>query len=415
MKELAKTMQTKASSNLEEMKSTISFQTASVENFLRTAVSEAKDVNCDIQNSLNEQRQLLAFSAQQQEERLHRALVSAQEISSATVDFFNDVSHRAFKLVEVLEVSQRHKSHQLAEFNKMFKEGAAREEQLAMQKIAATLAALTAKRTAMVSEASRNIEDTNLRENKLLLQEMFKMQQVSASANKELNEYAESVKSHFMEDAFTTAETTVMMDCCLEECTKKVDYSIQQWNNAEQSINHLNKTTIAEVESMLRENNCENQGACEQFVSTCSSMNAEYEAKSCDMRSAVNDSLTLDHETKKEFDSMYSLCAEQLNHIREKHGESILNIRNRAEQCLRKDYLVDEQTTPKKRVIAIPSLAAIEETRTTQACEDLIGCANSENRPKCCNNDSKIHEQQQQQQQQCVGASPNRTPFADVN
>lgn len=48
-------------------------------------------------------------------------MVSAQGISSATVDFFNDVSHCAFKLVEVLEASQRNKSHQLAEFNKMFK------------------------------------------------------------------------------------------------------------------------------------------------------------------------------------------------------------------------------------------------------------------------------------------------------
>lgn len=43
--------------------------------FLRTAVSEAKDVNCDIQNSLSEQRQLLAFSAQQQEE-VHTFLLS---------------------------------------------------------------------------------------------------------------------------------------------------------------------------------------------------------------------------------------------------------------------------------------------------------------------------------------------------
>lgn len=122
-------------------------------------------------------------------------------------------------------------------------EEAAREEQLAMQKIAATLADLTDKRTAMVnyetilfiflnkrkhlcpymwqffqvSAASRNIEDTNLQENKLLLQEMFKMQQVSVAANKELNEYAETVKTRFVDGTFESAETKIMIDSCLEE------------------------------------------------------------------------------------------------------------------------------------------------------------------------------------------------------
>lgn len=36
--------------------------------FLATAVSEAKDVICNIQNSIDEQKQLLAFSLQQQEQ-----------------------------------------------------------------------------------------------------------------------------------------------------------------------------------------------------------------------------------------------------------------------------------------------------------------------------------------------------------
>lgn len=36
--------------------------------FLIAAVLEAKEVICDIQNSLSEQKEMLAFSAQQQEE-----------------------------------------------------------------------------------------------------------------------------------------------------------------------------------------------------------------------------------------------------------------------------------------------------------------------------------------------------------
>lgn len=43
------------------------------------------------------------------------------------------------------------------------------------------------------------------------------------------------------------------------------------------------------INSLLyRENIVANQAAREQFVSTCSSVNAEYESKSGDLRSAVN-------------------------------------------------------------------------------------------------------------------------------
>lgn len=46
---------------------------------------------------------------------------------------------------------------------------------------------------------------------------MLKLQHVSVNANKELNEYAESVKAHFMDDTYTLAETSIVMDSCLEE------------------------------------------------------------------------------------------------------------------------------------------------------------------------------------------------------
>ncbi|KAL8125892.1 hypothetical protein AgCh_013261 [Apium graveolens] len=402
LKELVETMQMKSNSSLEQMICTISVQAASAEKFLSTAVLEAKDVKSEILNSLSEQRLLLADSAQKEEERLHRALVSARGISGATVDFFSDVSSHASNLAEMLEQSQIYKSNQLAEFVKMFKEDAAKEEQLAMQKIAATLADLTTKRVAIVSEASRNIENTNLQENKGFLQELSKMQQVSVTANKEINDFAEKMKIQFIEETFTSAETKAMIAGCIEECENKTDDSMKQWSNAELAINQLNRTGTAKAESILRENICDQQAAHEFFVSKCVSTSSEYKAKSDEMHSAVNDSLAMDHEAKKQYDSMSSLCLEQLERTREKHSECIFNIRNRVEHCLKKDYLIDQQTTPQKRVITIPSLDSIEEMRTQVS--DLV------NRPKLCKNDAKINEQQQ-----VLGSSPNRTPFAEVN
>lgn len=48
----------------------------------------------------------------------------------------------------------------------------------------------------------------------------------------------------------------------------------------------------------------------------------------------------LDHENKKEMDSMTTQWLEQLNSLQDKHGEDISNIHVQAEKCLVKDYLV---------------------------------------------------------------------------
>ncbi|KAL6966123.1 hypothetical protein U1Q18_042582 [Sarracenia purpurea var. burkii] len=120
----------------------------------------------------------------------------------------------------------------------------------------------------------------------------------------------------------------------------------------------------------------------------------------------------LDQEAKEEIDSMSTLCLDQLQCMRERHTESITNIRNQAEKCLRNDYLVDQHnsSTSKIKVIAIPSLASIEEMRAA-VIGDPMTKLTSENIPNCGRTESKI----QQGQPPCFGLSQNRTPFADVN
>lgn len=54
----------------------------------------------------------------------------------------------------------------------------------------------------------------------------------------------------------------------------------------------------------------------------------------------LSDSHSLDHENKKEIDSMTTSCLGQAKSMQEKHGESISNIRSQAEKCLTKDYMV---------------------------------------------------------------------------
>ncbi|KAJ0962271.1 hypothetical protein J5N97_030099 [Dioscorea zingiberensis] len=80
MKKLANVLEEKSSSDMEQMKLSISAQMIAIENFLVTAIAEAEHVLSDVQTSLVEQKELLVFSAQQQEMGLQQSLVSTQVI-----------------------------------------------------------------------------------------------------------------------------------------------------------------------------------------------------------------------------------------------------------------------------------------------------------------------------------------------
>ncbi|KAL6011244.1 hypothetical protein ACLOJK_001689 [Asimina triloba] len=366
MKELAVAMERQASSNMEELKLTVATQAMAVENFLVTAISEAEQVLHDINHSLAAQKQLLALSALQQEEGLQRTLVSTQSISKATVDFFSDLYDRASKLSSILEEKQREKSHKLKDFEKTFQEASEKEEKLALEKIAAILANLTSAKTNMVSEALVNVKTKSIQEKQMLQQELSEMQHVSTTGRKEWNMYIEKVESQFQEDTYSASDYRAKMENALTTCSTKVDHSRKQWENLQLSIDNLDKTSITEIESTAERGICENHSACEELASVCSSTNVDFETRVSELLNTAKQSLHLDQDAMEKIENLSTACSDQLKVMQDGHMEGVTEMRNQADQCLRKEYLVDHptDTTPKRRALKVPSLASIEEMRT---------------------------------------------------
>lgn len=406
LREFADALQMKASSDMQQMNSMILSQATEVKNFLGTAILEAKDIILDIQRSVDEQRQLVAFSVQQREEGLHRSLISAQEISRATLKFFTDISYHASELMKVLEESKIDKFHEFQSFERSFKEDALRDEELAMEKIAAILASLRAKRTDMVSDASRKFEDSCLQENKKFLKVLSNVQLVSSKAEKELDQYVEKVKSSYTEDTFISAQSRATTEDFLLECANKMDCISQHQQNAQLGINSLINSGLAGIESVARERINGNCAAHQQLVSTSSSTDAQYEAQRQGLLVSAKDSLMLDHQNKNQMQCMSKICSDTLGTLRENHGVRISDIRKRLEQGLQKDYLVDQNTdyVPEKRKIEIPSVTFIEEMRTA--------AATLESKRKIGSDGNKT---QQQLGGKRLEMSSNRIPFGDVN
>ncbi|KAL3628565.1 hypothetical protein CASFOL_027611 [Castilleja foliolosa] len=397
IKKLTDALHVKAYSNLGQMTSMISLQANAVENFLENASMEAKEVLSGIQDSLNEQRNLLAFNAQLQAEELRQSLVSSQVISSAAIKFSNELHCRASELTKFVEQSQTEKCLTLQKFENMFKEESVREEKIAMEKISEILSALTVSKTVMVSKASKSLEDSASQESKRLLVELSDMQQVLTSEMEELNEYAEKAKNHYMDETFSSNERRAVLENCLQECGEKVDRSGQQWQNAQLGVRRLTKNGVNDIKSAMNTKNLETSAIHENIISVSSCLGTEFDSRANDLMVSINDSLVLDKANNEEISSITVTSLDQLNSLTVNHSEHVSDIRNRSEQCIHNDYLVEQKTntTPKKRAISIPSLESLEKMRT------MISDVDAKNKIKY---ENKILLQDQL-----------RTPFQDVN
>ncbi|GJX62700.1 kinesin-like protein KIN-5B [Tanacetum coccineum] len=186
---------------------------------------------------------------------------------------------------------------------------AAKEKQLAIENISAILRNLTSKQTLRVSEVSRKIDEVSSQDNKMMLQDVSNMMQVSDDGKTE--------------------------------------------DNTKLAINRFNERNMVEIESFIRETIQVNNLRSEEIAAAYVSMDTKFQSDASDLKSCVNDSLMLDQEMKKEFDSMSKICVDHLTCLGHKHGDS-----------LEKGYQVDQNCHPRKCGIDVPSLISIEAMRT---------------------------------------------------
>ncbi|KAM0948242.1 putative plus-end-directed kinesin ATPase [Dioscorea sansibarensis] len=407
MRKLANVLHKKSLSDLEQMKLSISAQMISVENFLITAVSEAEQVLSDVQTSLEEQKELLAFSACQQEMGLKQSLVSTQVISRTTIDFFNDFQERASRLAAIAEENQMERSHQLEVFETKFKELSAKEENAALEKIAGILRNLTSTKDNMVLEALHNMNNKKMEEKKMLQLEMSDMQQVSANVKSELIEQIEKVENQFQENETSAAATRATMENIIQSCSKEVDKSMQYWEVAQLSVNKLNEDHNAQSCSSIEEINQENKNILEEFTSVSTYTDVDFEMGTSSLLTTVKDSHLLDLETSNAMNSKTTICSDQLKLLQHNHSESIKEIRYLADERLLKEYLIDlpTATTPKKSSIVLPGWSSIEELRTPHIA-DLV---------KGMESDNRLKSEHEVKHQQYLSPLTSRCPFATIN
>ncbi|GAB2226899.1 hypothetical protein Droror1_Dr00008696 [Drosera rotundifolia] len=404
--ELTNALQKSAIMDLKEMNSAMLSQITAAEKFLDTAQTEAKEVLSSIQNSLCLQKQLLVVSAQKQQEGLEMTLVSAETITKETNRFFDNLCSRVSRLQSNLNESHTRNFHHLENFEKMFKEESAKEERRAADEIVAILGKLMSNKRSMVFEALKTIQHTRTQEHEQLGLELSNMQQVSIKGEKAMNEHLERAEQCFLEDSCFLTQTSITMEHHLDKCLEIVDLSRQIEERTRQSIGNLNSTSIADIRATMNKKIDEKKNEFDNYVSTSKSKDVEFDASIHSLMASITGSLAMDHRDIEGIDSTSTLCMDRLRFIQEKHSESISSIRNRAQSCLTKEYLVDQLRGPEMRGINIPSMESIEKMRTPCFDRHL----------KNLWYENKTNGVKIQRSQFCHkgSASPERAPFADA-
>ncbi|KAK9664306.1 hypothetical protein RND81_14G032400 [Saponaria officinalis] len=401
LREFSKTTQRKASEDFECINATITSQTTDMEKLFDSLVGDAKDVIDGLQNSLSAQKELLAFSAVQQEQGLQRTLVSAEAITKATRGFFDEICTYASELMGNLEDSQRRNHNDLINFEKKFKDESAKEEKQAIEKIVSALATLTTNKAALVSETVRNINETRLLHNKACQKNVSKIQEVSLVAETAMTEHMESAESHFLTDLYLLTEMRATKDELINQCSDKVNYTRKQWKRAQQSLTNLNNEGRLKIQSSIIEKLRDNENTHEKYVASISAKDAEFDANMSSLLLKIQDSYRMDNGTKSKMKSLSSECLNQLTSLQTEHHKSLSTIRKKAEQCLTKDYKVDCHAETPRKVIQVPTLVSIEEM-TTPAIHDLIRSIN-------------LGEKSKSHSPRFTTPSLDRAPFANIN
>ncbi|KAL0436844.1 UNVERIFIED_CONTAM: Kinesin-like protein KIN-5D [Sesamum radiatum] len=344
----------------------VSKHSSALEELFGGITSEADTLLHDLQESLHSQEEKLSAYAQQQREAHSRAVESTRSISQITVNFFKTLDGHASKLGEIVEEAQAINDQKLSELEKKFEECAANEEKQLLAKVAELLAGSNARKKKLVKCAIDGLRESAATRTDKLQQEMSIMQDTTCSVKAEWTSYTQNAESHYLEDTAAVENGKSDMEDILSKCLGQAKLGAQQWQNAQASLLHLEKSNVASVDEIVRGGMNTIEVLRERFSSAVSSALEDADTGSNNLLTSIDSSLQLDHEACSNLDSMIVPCCGDLRELNSGHYHKIVEITENAGKCLQEEYMVDEPScsTPRRRPINPPSIASIEELKT---------------------------------------------------
>ncbi|KAL8496794.1 hypothetical protein ACS0TY_020464 [Phlomoides rotata] len=366
LENLAGELDDNSQSTYRQLNSEVSKHSSALEELFKGITSEANSLLNDLQESLHSQENKLTAYAQQQREADSRAIETTRSISRITVNFFKNLDGHTSKIGQIVEEAQTIDDQKLSELEKKFEECAALEEKQLLAQVAELLAGSNARKKKLVQSAVDGLRETAASRTGKLQKEMSIMQNTTSSIKEEWKTYSERAESHYLEDTASVESGKENMVDVLNKCLEQAKLGAQQWNNAQDSLLSIEKKNVASVDEIVRGGMGMIEVVRGRYSSAVKSVLEDANTEIKNVVSSIDRSLQVDHEACENVDSIISPCCGELRELNSGHHHKIVEITENAGQCLLQDYKVDQPScsTPRKRVISIPSIASVEELRT---------------------------------------------------
>ncbi|KAH0448342.1 hypothetical protein IEQ34_022142 [Dendrobium chrysotoxum] len=232
---------------------------------------------------------------------------------------------------------------------------------------------VTSRDAARVQEAVFALQEMDAERTSFLQTEVSSTQDFTDRMKEQWTIYMEETENNYREDSTTVESEKMVIEEGLQECKSMATSGLQQWETAQSSLLTHGQNNKSSMESLLKSGIEANELI---HCRSSASMNTAIEDLDIEHKgllSCIDSSLKLDHKTCEKIDSLIVPCHAELRELQIGHQHSTMKITENAENCLKKEYMVDKKTclTPKRRPINVPSVAFIEGLRTP-AVEELL-------------------------------------------
>ncbi|BBN07677.1 kinesin family member 11 [Marchantia polymorpha subsp. ruderalis] len=371
--EVVSTHETGSSDVLQRLNTSVSTHSSELDQLFARHVVEAELVLKELLESLREQQREITGLATQQREAARLNLDSTRSISRVVLDTLQTLYSGALDFAENVESSSSAHDQSLAQLAEAYEEQAKQEKALLMEGIAEMLSQSMTRKVDLVTSRVSKLRETTVSEAAERKAKIVTFQEVTSSAKEKVEVFVKSSEEAATESASLLTLKHERMDELLEICVKDTNKAEQQWKAASESVQQFERNYIPVTTSLINEGLEANQFLVARSAALNTAVEADIEDGTVAAFALIEDTRQYEHEAAAGLQSIVEAQSHAAAQLESSHNSNVDELKRITEQSLGVDYQDDQPTgsTPSKRTIEVPSLAAINSLRTP-AMESLV-------------------------------------------
>lgn len=360
----------------EKLNTAVSEHSLALEALLSAAISEAEVLLTDLHTALQDQESEITRFTHQLQQGALQSIEASRTISHVTIEFFANLEKNTTQFCQSLYQSHQTQQECLNKLEETYQDCSRREEEQLLKKIAEMLAATMARKSELVSSKLKHLRDTGAKDFNEMEQGMLDMHATSSTARVKWEGFMSQAEAGYAEHSAGLTAKNSQLQKIIQECSKGTKVIGDKWRGAQQSFQELERNSLVQVESIVKEGMCSNELMLTKLRESNMSIGSSIEDGYAKFLESIEGSLANDRDAGAAALSSCSIQSTALTELQNSHNLGTLNIEGLADKCFNQEYMEDTPTctTPRKRDIEVPSQASIDVLRAPELekmCEEF--------------------------------------------